>query len=205
VRRSFKFRAYPTCPQERRAARLLADHCDLYNAALEERREAWRMGQHSITYGMQSGQLREIRQARPWRSGPPLVHGPAADPPSAQCRIRRVLRARSEGEGGLSAVQALQPVRSGGIRRRRWCEVDPRTCRRMGTGSIPGRWLGQGPPAPSRPRDGQVPAAQTRLPALVRHRHQRHRGRSAPSQRPGRGCRCGCRPVRDHLGRGDRR
>jgi hypothetical protein len=34
VRRAFKFRAYPTCPQEGRAARLLADHCDLYNAAL---------------------------------------------------------------------------------------------------------------------------------------------------------------------------
>jgi putative transposase len=38
VRRAFKFRAYPTRPQEVRAARLLADHCDLYNAALEERR-----------------------------------------------------------------------------------------------------------------------------------------------------------------------
>jgi len=45
VRRAYKFRAYPTRPQEGRAARLLADHCDLYNAALEERREAWRMRQ----------------------------------------------------------------------------------------------------------------------------------------------------------------
>jgi putative transposase len=69
VRRAFKFRAYPTCPQEGRAARLLADHCDLYNAALEERREAWRMGRHSITYGMQSGQLRGIRQADPGGQG----------------------------------------------------------------------------------------------------------------------------------------
>jgi putative transposase len=49
--------------------------------------------------------------SRPWGSGPPLVHGPAANPPSAQCRIRRVLRARSEGEGGLSAVQALPSVK----------------------------------------------------------------------------------------------
>ncbi len=32
VRRAFKFRAYPTRPQEGRAVRLLADHCDLYNA-----------------------------------------------------------------------------------------------------------------------------------------------------------------------------
>jgi putative transposase len=41
--------------------RLLADHCDLYNAALEERREAWRMRKASISYGAQSAQLKEIR------------------------------------------------------------------------------------------------------------------------------------------------
>lgn len=41
--------------------RLLADHCDLYNAALEERREAWRKRKSSISYSTQSAQLREIR------------------------------------------------------------------------------------------------------------------------------------------------
>jgi putative transposase len=65
VRRAFKFRAYPTRPQEGRAARLLADHCDLYNAALEERREAWRMRRVSISYGTQSAQLKDIRRADP--------------------------------------------------------------------------------------------------------------------------------------------
>jgi len=69
VRRAFKFRAYPTRPQEGRAARLLTDHCDLYNAALEERREAWRMRQVSVSYGMQSAQLREIRRADPAGQG----------------------------------------------------------------------------------------------------------------------------------------
>jgi putative transposase len=69
VRRAFKFRAYPTRPQEGRAARLLADHCDLYNAALEERREAWRMQRVSISYGMQSAQLREIRRGDPHGQG----------------------------------------------------------------------------------------------------------------------------------------
>ena len=29
VRRAYKLRAYPTRPQEGRAVRLLADHCDL--------------------------------------------------------------------------------------------------------------------------------------------------------------------------------
>ena len=45
--------------------RLLADHCDLYNAALMERREAWRMRAARISYGMQSAQLKSIRQADP--------------------------------------------------------------------------------------------------------------------------------------------
>jgi len=62
VKRAYKFRAYPTRPQEGRAVHLLADHCDLYNAALEERREAWRMRQARITYGTQSAQLKEIRR-----------------------------------------------------------------------------------------------------------------------------------------------
>jgi putative transposase len=65
VKRACKFRAYPTRPQEARAVRLLADHCDLYNAALAERREAWRMCKVSIGYGDQSAQLREIRAADP--------------------------------------------------------------------------------------------------------------------------------------------
>jgi putative transposase len=69
VRRAFKFRAYPTRPQEHRAARVLADHCDLYNAALEERREAWRMRQASVSYGMQSAQLKDIRRADPHGQG----------------------------------------------------------------------------------------------------------------------------------------
>ena len=69
MRRAFKFRAYPTRPQDGRAVRLLADHCDLYNAAPEERREAWRMDQVSISYGTQSAQLKEIRRADPEGQG----------------------------------------------------------------------------------------------------------------------------------------
>ena len=65
MRRAYKLRAYPTRPQEGRTARLLADHCDLYNAALTERREAWRMCRTGITYGDQSAQLKAIRAADP--------------------------------------------------------------------------------------------------------------------------------------------
>jgi len=69
MRRAFKFRAYPTRPQEERAARLLADHCDLYNAALEERREAWRTRHVAVSYGMQSAQLGDIRRTDPQGQG----------------------------------------------------------------------------------------------------------------------------------------
>jgi putative transposase len=48
---------------------LLADHCDLYNAALAERREAWRMHKVSVSYGDQSAQLKEIRAADPGGQG----------------------------------------------------------------------------------------------------------------------------------------
>ena len=65
MRRAWKLRAYPTRPQEGRAVRLLADHCDLYNAALQERREAWRMRHLSVSYGDQSAQLKAIRAADP--------------------------------------------------------------------------------------------------------------------------------------------
>jgi putative transposase len=65
VKRAYKLRAYLTQPQEGRAVRLLADHCDLYNAALQERREAWRMRHVRVSYGDQSAQLKEIRAADP--------------------------------------------------------------------------------------------------------------------------------------------
>jgi putative transposase len=48
---------------------LLADHCGLYNAALEERREAWRMRKVSISYQAQSAQLRAVRAGDPGGQG----------------------------------------------------------------------------------------------------------------------------------------
>ena len=69
MKRAYKLRAYPTRPQEGRAVQLLADHCDLYNAALAERREAWRMRKVRVSYGDQSAQLKEIRAADPHGQG----------------------------------------------------------------------------------------------------------------------------------------
>ena len=65
MRRAFRFRAYPTRPQQGRAVGLLRDHCNLYNAALQERRYAWRVRRVMVRYSDQSAQLREIREADP--------------------------------------------------------------------------------------------------------------------------------------------
>jgi putative transposase len=68
MRRAYKFRAYPTRRQEQHARALLEAHHQLYNAALEERREAWRHGV-TVRYGDQSAQLSEIRRADPVGQG----------------------------------------------------------------------------------------------------------------------------------------
>jgi putative transposase len=68
VRRAYKFRIYPTSGQASRMALCLRDHQRMYNAALEERREAWKRQKVSIQYGQQSAQLRDIRAYDPDQS-----------------------------------------------------------------------------------------------------------------------------------------
>jgi len=65
MRKSYVFRLYPTTPQQARLAAMLASHCELYNAALEERREAWVKRRITIKSAAQMAQLTEIRDARP--------------------------------------------------------------------------------------------------------------------------------------------
>lgn len=62
MRRSYKFLLRPTSRQLAALEACLEDTRQLYNAALEERREAWRKGKR-VTYGMQSAQIKEIRHA----------------------------------------------------------------------------------------------------------------------------------------------
>jgi putative transposase len=69
LRRSFKFLLRPTAKQARALEACLEDHRQMYNAALEERREAWRMRKTTITFYSQSAQLKEIRAADPERYG----------------------------------------------------------------------------------------------------------------------------------------
>ena len=59
------FRLRPTARQHVALGQCLASHRELYNAALQERRDAWQMQGTCISYGDQSAQLKEIREVRP--------------------------------------------------------------------------------------------------------------------------------------------
>jgi putative transposase len=65
VRRAYKFLIRPTAGQQRALTAALDDHRALYNAALQERRDAYRKAKVSIRYGDQSAQLKDIRRADP--------------------------------------------------------------------------------------------------------------------------------------------
>lgn len=64
--RSYKFLLRPTARQVGALTQMLGDHCALYNAALQERRDAYRHpSKTKITYGGQSAQLGGIRAFDP--------------------------------------------------------------------------------------------------------------------------------------------
>lgn len=62
---SYQYRLYPKEAQIQALNELFEQGRRLYNAALEERREAWRMAGISLNYSSQAGQLKEIRQEDP--------------------------------------------------------------------------------------------------------------------------------------------
>src|SRR5205085_6343674 len=61
VRITYKYRLYPTRTQVEALTFQLSEACRLYNAALQERRDAWRINRVSLNYYTQSKQLTEIR------------------------------------------------------------------------------------------------------------------------------------------------
>jgi putative transposase len=63
VKKNFKFRLYPTAAQIAASDGQLAESCRLYNAAVQERRDAYRISHISISYCDQANQLKEIRAA----------------------------------------------------------------------------------------------------------------------------------------------
>ncbi|MFM9368741.1 RNA-guided endonuclease InsQ/TnpB family protein [Streptomyces sp. Da 82-17] len=68
--RAYKFLLRPTARQAAALGEMLRDHCSLYNAALQERRDAYRhVSKTTVRYGDQSVQLKEIRAFDPERQG----------------------------------------------------------------------------------------------------------------------------------------
>jgi putative transposase len=63
ARRTYKFQLRPTAGQVVALTACLDAHRDLYNAALQERRDAYRSHRVTVRYGDQSAQLRDIRRA----------------------------------------------------------------------------------------------------------------------------------------------
>jgi putative transposase len=63
VRKTFQYRLYPTAKQAALLDDQLAEARRLYNAALAERKFAWKMGKTAITYYQQQNQLKDIRAA----------------------------------------------------------------------------------------------------------------------------------------------
>ena len=64
-RKTFKYKLNPTSEQEQAMAFVLRRCQELYNAALEERRDAWQKCGVSITLAGQSSQLPDIKEVRP--------------------------------------------------------------------------------------------------------------------------------------------
>ena len=58
---SYKFRLYPNSSQRQALDRILEIHRQVYNAALKERRHAWKRCDVSIRYTDQANQLKDIR------------------------------------------------------------------------------------------------------------------------------------------------
>jgi putative transposase len=65
VRKTFKYKLKAT-PQQEQAMALVVRRCrELYNAALQERKEAWQKCGVSVTIAGQSAQLPDVKEARP--------------------------------------------------------------------------------------------------------------------------------------------
>jgi putative transposase len=64
MKKAFKYRIYPTHRQKTLLEQWLDICCELYNAALLERRDAYRLAGKSINYSHQQNQLPEIKKVR---------------------------------------------------------------------------------------------------------------------------------------------
>ncbi len=64
-RKTYVFRIYPTHKQAKVLERWLSLCCELYNAALDERKSAYRMAGVSLAYEQQCAELPGCKEVRP--------------------------------------------------------------------------------------------------------------------------------------------
>ena len=111
VRRAYVFRLRPTARQHVALAACVDAHRELYNAALQERRDAWSHSKTRISYGDQSAQLSEYPVGAPGSGGVVVLQ-------SQQATLRRLNKAfagffrrvKAGQTAGVSAVQGQRPV-----------------------------------------------------------------------------------------------
>ena len=79
--RTFQFRLRPNATQVAALTRILSDNVETYNAALQERRDAWKLARKSISYRDQQNELTELRSKNRLRSREALrrAHQRASD------------------------------------------------------------------------------------------------------------------------------
>src|ERR1700676_4159450 len=65
MNKTYQFRLYPTKKQQTTLNQWLALCCEVYNAALQERRDAYRMAGVSLGYSHQCAELPGGKQVRP--------------------------------------------------------------------------------------------------------------------------------------------
>ena len=63
LRRAYRYRIYPTARQRLALEAQLRFACELYNAALEQRRDAWRSQRRALNYVTQCRELTDVRAA----------------------------------------------------------------------------------------------------------------------------------------------
>ena len=65
MKRTYKFRLYPTTPQQATLRQWLTTCRLLYNNSLAERKDAWHRHQHAVNYYEQANHLKDAKQTNP--------------------------------------------------------------------------------------------------------------------------------------------
>ena len=65
MKKTFQYRIYPTKKQQTTLNRWLALCCETYNAALQERRDAYRMAGAAVGFAQQCVELPACKDVRP--------------------------------------------------------------------------------------------------------------------------------------------